>query len=161
MWSCFAHFSSFILEHVIIGRILKRPNCVLLGDPPKWRVFKWIFPNYFRPLPLKTQDRVRERAAQRGVAASDGEALFLHAYAVVTAIGALQARLDEFHNQYGFARNMSFAFITSGLAILLVRHFSLPAVHLRWAVLSAVAGIALFYVMKTWGKEQRGLALSM
>jgi hypothetical protein len=43
-----AHFSSFILEHLVVGRFLKRPNAVLLGERPRLAVLRWVFPNYFR-----------------------------------------------------------------------------------------------------------------
>ncbi len=74
-----------------------------------------------------------------------GEALFLHAYPIVTANAVIQGRLDSFRNQYGFARNMAFALITSAIAILVARQLGDPFVHLRWALLASLTGIALFY----------------
>ena len=65
----------------------------------------WIFPNYFRAFPEQTQKRIIERSQRLGTATS-GEALFLHAYPVVTENASIQARLDDFRNQYGFGRNM-------------------------------------------------------
>jgi len=139
-----AHFSSFILESTIVARLLRRPSALLMGAPPHWRIFRWIFPGYFRALPTPTQQRVTSQAHARGVE-STGEALFLHAYPVVTANGALQARLDDFRNQYGFARNISFAFLTSAVAILVAHYLGHHPVRLRWALLSGLAGVALFY----------------
>jgi hypothetical protein len=139
-----AHFSSFIMEHLVVARLLKRPATLLMGGTPRLRIFKWVFPNYFRPLPEHTQRRVTEQAESRGLRAT-GEALFLHAYPIVSSNGGVQARLDDFRNQYGFARNMSFAFLTSGIAILLARYLGYGPVRLRWALLATLAGIALFY----------------
>jgi hypothetical protein len=79
-----AHFSSFILEHVVVGRLLNRPNAILIGERARWWVLGWVFPNYFRPLPEETQQRIREQAESRGVT-STGEAFFLHAYPIVSA----------------------------------------------------------------------------
>lgn len=139
-----AHFSSFIFEHLTVNRILKRPNVILLGEKPYWIVFAWIFPNYFCALPKDTQERVAAQAESRGVNGT-GEALFLHAYSIVSGISAVQARLDDFRNQYGFARNMSFAFVTSAIALIIAHFANAHPVHLRWALLSGFAGIVLFY----------------
>jgi hypothetical protein len=139
-----AHFSSFILEQTVVARLLKRPNTILMGEQARLRLFRWVFPGYFRALPKPTQQRVLAQAQVRGVQ-STGEALFLHAYPIVSANGALQARLDDFRNQYGFARNMSFAFLTSAITILMAHRFGYHPVRFRWALLSGLAGIALFY----------------
>lgn len=105
-----AHFSSFLFEHTIVKRILKRPLALLLGEQPQWILFAWIFPNFYRAFPENTQTRIREQATARGCT-GQGEGLFLHAYSIMTANERLQSRLDDFRNQYGFARNMSFAFL--------------------------------------------------
>lgn len=139
-----AHFSSFAMEQVLVSRLLKRPSSILMGETPRRRIFRWVFPNYFRPLPGQTQRRVHEQAEARG-AKSTGEALFLHAYPVVTSNGSIQARLDDFRNQYGFARNMSFAFVVSAITVVIAHRLAYHPVRLRWAVLSALAGAALFY----------------
>jgi hypothetical protein len=139
-----AHFSSFILEHLVIARFLKRPNAVLLGERPRWVVLKYVFPNYFRALPRQTQARVREQAEARSASAT-GEGLFLHAYPIVSSSASVQARLDDFRNQYGFARNMSLAFLTSCGAIIVAHHFGNHPVRYRWAFLAGAAGVALFY----------------
>jgi len=138
-----AHFSSFLFEHVAIGRVLKRPNALLLGEPPR-RGLPLIFRNYCRPFPTTTIERIRKQLESQGVATT-GEAAFLHAYAVVTANTERQQRLDAFRNQYGFHRNMCFAFGISAIAIT-VAHFAGPhPVRWRWAVLAAGVSVALFY----------------
>src|SRR5207249_3300522 len=40
-----AHFSSLIFEQTLVHKILKSPSLLLLGDTPRWRVLKWLFPN--------------------------------------------------------------------------------------------------------------------
>jgi hypothetical protein len=139
-----AHCSSFILEQVFVSRILQRPASLLLGARPRLAVLRFVFPNYHRPLPESTQARVRAQAFSRGVSA-EGEGLFLHVYPVVTSNDKLQARLDDFRNQYGFARNMSWAFLTSGL-ILGAAHLHDPfSVKLRVIALAFGMGVALLY----------------
>ena len=139
-----AHFSAFLLEQLVVARTLGRPTEILLGRPPRWKILRLIFPNYFRPLPENTQNRVKKQAEIQSGPIS-GEGLFLQAYAIVTSSPVVQARLDEFRNQYGFARNMSFAFLTSGMAILLAHQLGSHSVRLRWALISFLVGIGLFY----------------
>jgi hypothetical protein len=71
--------------------------------------------------------------------------LFLHAYSIVTANERAQARLDDFRNQYGFARNMSFAFLVSAIAIGATHFYGTHPVRLRWFLLAAFASVSLFY----------------
>ena len=138
-------FSSLLIEHTIIKRVLQRPLSLLMGAKPRLLVFAWVFPNFHRALPAITQQRVNEQAAARNCAPT-GEGLFLHAYSIVTGNEKSQARLDDFRkNQYGFARNMCFAFAASAIVILISRRFGTHPVRLRWALLAGFASVALFY----------------
>jgi len=139
-----AHFSSFILEYFVVGRLLNRPNVLLLGEKPGWRVFGWMFPNYCRALPEITIERVNSQLKAHGLSGT-GEGVFLHAYALITANPERQQRLDAFRNQYGFARNMCFAFSLSAVAILVAQRFGSHPVRLRWAMMAVMAAVTLFY----------------
>lgn len=139
-----AHFSSLVLEQRLVHRLLKSPALILLGEKPRSKFLRWLFRNYFRPLPEGTQARVRAQAQFRDVSCS-GENLFLHAYALVSANPAQQARLDDFRNQYGFARNIAFAFIVAALAIAAANRIGYQHVQARWAVLAAAVGLAMLY----------------
>jgi hypothetical protein len=139
-----AQFSAFLIEHTVVKRILKRPLALLLGEKPRWVVFAWVFPNFHRAFPENTQRRIKEQAASRSCT-FEGEGLFLHAYSVVTTNERAQARLDDFRNQYGFARNMSCAFLAAALAIVMMHFYGAHPVRLRWAALTAFAAVSLFY----------------
>jgi hypothetical protein len=139
-----AQFSSLVFEQFIVQRVLKRPTALLLGSQPRWKAFGWIFPNYHRPLPDSTQGRIRAQSSAHQFSA-EGEAFFLHVYSIVTADERLQSRLDSFRNQYGFARNMAFAFLLSAGAICAEHWNGDHAVTLRWALLCTFAGLSLFY----------------
>jgi len=115
-----------------------------IGAKPSWRLFKLVFPQFHRPFPDATQHRVRQQAVVDGGTAT-GEGLFLHAYATATRDERVQKRLDDFRNQYGFARNMSFAFLTSAVAILSEHRFGHHPVRLRWAILAVFGGVTIFY----------------
>ncbi len=139
-----SQFSSLLFEHTIVKRILNRPLALLLGAKSRWVVFAWIFPNFHRAFPGDTQRRIREQAVARGCT-SEGEGLFLHAYSLMTVNERIQARLDDFRNQYGFARNMSFAFLVSGIAITVAHFHGAHPTRLRWSLLAVFAAVSLFY----------------
>ncbi len=138
-----AHFSSFLYEQIAVSRLLKRPNELLMGVRPKW-IQRVIFPNFCRPLPHEVQQRIGVRMKSREFDGK-GEGLFLHCYAVVTSDETRQNRLDAFRNQYGFARNMSFAFLVAAAGIIIAHYFGVHPVRLRWALLAGLASITLFY----------------
>lgn len=139
-----AQFSSWLLEHTVAFRILRRPTVFLVGGKARNRMLGWTFPNYHHPLPLNVQERIRAQAASRNCCAQ-GEGFFLHVYPLVTRNEKLQARLDEFRNQYGFARNMSLAFFLSATMIFVAHWYGPHPVRLSWAVAAAFASISLFY----------------
>jgi hypothetical protein len=139
-----AQFSSFFFEQIVVERILKRPSSLLMGGKPTSKAFKWLFPNYHRPLTASTQDNVRKQAAARHCN-TEGEGLFQHTYPLVTADERVQARLDDFRNQYGFARNMAFALLVAAGTIVGAHRFGQQPVRLRWAVVALVAGVTMFY----------------
>jgi hypothetical protein len=139
-----SQFASLLFEFALVKCILKRPLLLLLGAKPRWTGFAWIFQDFHTAFPESTRLRIREQAVARGCN-SEGEGLFLHAYAIMTANERTQARLDIFLNQYGFARNMSFAFLVSAVAIVAEHIYSTHPVRLRWSLLATFAAISLFY----------------
>lgn len=139
-----AQFSSALLENVFVARVLKRPFPILLGAEPRWRILKAIFPGYFRQMPTAIRERVRTQAAARKCVADD-EALFLHVYPVVTSNERSQARQDVFLNQYGFSRNMAFAFAVSAVCLFVAHRYHPQTILERWPVLAAVGAVTMFY----------------
>jgi hypothetical protein len=139
-----SHCSSFLYEQVAISRLLKRPNDLLMGGTPRWRVQRLLFPTFCRALPSEIQLRVITKTQVREFIGK-GEGLFLHCYAVVTENETRQNRLDALRNQYSFSRNMSFAFLVAAISILAAHYFGVHPVRLRWALLSALGSVTLFY----------------
>jgi hypothetical protein len=153
-----AHLSSFLYEHNIVGRVLKSPSVLLMAENPQganrlkektlpgFLAWLWtaVFPGYHQPLAPSVQKRIRELAAARHCSMS-GEDLFEDAFALVTSTPANQPRLELFLNQYGFARNMSFAFVASGVWLFIAHQSRSGAVDVRWAFAALAVGIALFY----------------
>lgn len=102
-----AQLSSPLWERLFARKIMKPPESLLMGEKPR-HVLGWIFPGYCRPLPEATINRIRAQATARGFSGAP-QALFLHAYALMSRDEAVQRRLDEFRNLYGFARNVALA----------------------------------------------------
>lgn len=139
-----AHVSSLVLESCSVGLVLGRPAEILLGRPPKSRVLGRLFRGYFRALPKETRDRVRAQATSRGFF-GDGEALFLHALALVTKDVRSQNRLDEFRNLYGFARNMALTLMVTGMVLLVTSLSNSKRPLIPWAVFSVGLGVTMLY----------------
>jgi hypothetical protein len=138
-----AHFSSPILEQFLIGKILKRPSLILMGEKAA-RILNRIFSGYYKPLPQGTQERIQKQAQGRGFTGS-GESLFLHAYGLVTQSEQAQKRLDEFRNLYGFARNMALTLLVSAILLLFGHNDSnTPSVY-WWAAIAGSLGLTMLY----------------
>jgi hypothetical protein len=89
-----------------------------------------------------------ERAKAEG-AETSGEALFLHVRYNPTTLNneKLLARLTIFLSRYGFARNLSFACLLVGGAMLVKRYLATssdPAL-LKYGLTAITAGVLLFY----------------
>jgi hypothetical protein len=139
-----AHLSSFFFEQITVGRMLGRPAGLLLGAAPRFRFYRWIFPNYHRPLPDNVQQRIKDQARGRGCSAN-GEGLFLHVFPIVTQNEKYQARVDVFLNLYGFARNMAFSFFVAAVSITIARWYGPHPVRLRWALLAGTGAAIMFF----------------
>lgn len=138
-----AHFSSLFLEQWFVSGLLKRPTRTLLGEAPR-KGIAWLFPGYYRPLPSDTQDRIRQVAQERGFEGKD-EGLFLHAFAIVKKDEKALRRLEEFRNVYGFARNMTFAFVVAGVLLAIGTRVSGTPASSWWAIGSFALGVSMLY----------------
>ncbi|MGD0202110.1 MAG: hypothetical protein ABSD27_15335, partial [Bryobacteraceae bacterium] len=107
--------AKFLLEDVIVDKILKRPTINLLRDKPP-RLGRLIFPGFYKPLPPAARKRVKDLAA--GLKAED---LFMAVRycSQVRSDEKLIKRLDSFRDKYGFNRNLAFTSLVFGGALLL------------------------------------------
>lgn len=134
--------SAALFESIIVGRLLGRPSTILMGGG-KLKASR-LFPLYYRPLPLETRKRIDRRLEENSFS-GEGEALFLHIYAIVTHSEATKLRLEEFRNLYGFARNVSFAFLLLSAMIVIGSFDVQRAVPLSWTFIALFAAAAMFY----------------
>lgn len=111
-----AQLSSPILEQLIVGKLLGRPSKLLVTDgKSRWR---FLFPNYFRPLPAETRQRIKQRTSESGFN-GEGEALFLHVFSTMKSRDDVKQRLHNFLNLYGFSRNICLALLISGVVAVI------------------------------------------
>lgn len=141
-----AQLSSVILENWILGRGLGRPHTLLMSCRSSW--WRYVFPNYFKALPAKTQERVRANLLKRNFE-GEGEALFLHVFSAVKSRAGVGERLQTFLNLYGFARNVCLALVLSGVMLLAgpIDDRSLPANGYGIAML-AIAIVTFYRYLK-------------
>lgn len=139
-----SHISNWLLESILIRRILDLPTTHLMSEVKILGFKCLVFPGYYRPLPASVQNRVKDGIASRNCTATD-DGLFLHCYSIATAnLEKLQSRLDDFRTQYGFARNMSCSLLIAAATIFSYR-ISRHDLHIRWAFIALTCGITMLY----------------
>ena len=134
--------SSAVFESIIVGRLLGRPSTILMGGGTSKAI--WLFPLYYRPLPVETRKRIGQRLEENAFA-GEGEALFLHIFSTVKHGEATKLRLEEFRNLYGFARNVSFSFLVLSAMIVIGSCDAQRSVPVGWALVALFAAAAMFY----------------
>jgi hypothetical protein len=136
-----------VLEDILLGRILGRPNVNLFLDR-KPRILGLIFPGFFTPLPMQTRQKCLAKAESEGVKGT-GEDLFLHVrYSpAVLQDAKLMDRLSSFLNLYGFNRNLCFTAIVVGMAIVVAAAWtpSRQAEFIRYGTTLIATGMLLLY----------------
>ncbi|WP_066651919.1 MULTISPECIES: hypothetical protein [Sphingomonas] len=143
--------SSVFLEHLLGRRWLRAPSHILLGlEPPRLREtgVRWAFgAREYEPLPVATRNSVlRKVAAALSVPETDmeGEAAFHCAFPHARNVADSATRLDNFMNQYGMCRNVSFA--SAVAAGLMFWRSSQTCDRLDWflAIAAVVLAVGLF-----------------
>lgn len=138
-----ASISSFVLERVLVGKLLGWPNANLFGRSPAPTWLKRLLGFYYGALPAETQKAVLDKAALSGVPAP-GEALFWLAFAKARSSDRTMGRLNDFLNQYSFCRNVAMvAFIDAAILYWSYLQPQGPESHIWWARLALFIGVVL------------------
>lgn len=138
-----ASASSWLLERLLVGKLLGYPRNVLFGESKAWPWVRKLLPIYFEPLPAETQKAILEKGGKVGVS-KPGEALFWPAHVAGRAAPAVAARMDNFLNLYGFCRNAALvAFVDAAVLYWSYLQPKGPEVHLFWAWLALIAGVGM------------------
>jgi hypothetical protein len=135
--------SAWLLERIVIGRWLKRPNINLFKDPPQ-KFWVKIFPGYFTPFPPEIRKSILAKARIAGIE-EVGEALFLHSFAKVKIDNDTMARLNTFLYLYGFCRNISFTCFVSAFIIAFWSIFLHTPEKLLWAFIAITFSVGMFF----------------
>lgn len=116
--------SAALLEQVLARRLLRPPTDIILGlHPPRWRetAVAWVSgAREYEPFPAANRTRILEKLAKAlNVQASDieGEAAFQCAFPHARGVTDSATRLDNFLNQYGMCRNVSFAALLAAVIL--------------------------------------------
>ena len=139
--------ASWLLEDLIVRRILQSPSVNLMRENSARSRLRFLFPEYFKSLPLSVQKRILAKAKAEGLEPVAGEDLFLHVRFrdYIRSDTALMARLNSFLNKYGFNRNLSFVALLFCVGVLLGTPFDLSSDTTRYALIAGIVSALLFY----------------
>lgn len=116
--------SSAIVEHFMFNWIFFKPLVLLTGSrKPRWRewVLGKLIGRYYEPFSLGTREKILAKASEatgkpEADLLADPELIFQPAFAAARQSADTCTRIDDFRNQYGFARNICFV----GVVLLLI-----------------------------------------
>lgn len=137
-----ASMSSTVFERGLV-RLLGYPRNVLFGQAKPWRILKFLLGTYYNELPAETQRAALDKGKVVGVQ-NPNEALFWPAFNACRDRAPVMGRLENFLNQYGFARNIALVSLVD--AALLGWSYNLgggPALHGNLALVALVAGVGM------------------
>lgn len=143
-----ASMSSTLYERGLVGKVLGYPRHILFGDTKMAKPVRVLLAGYYTPLPDVTRQAAIEKGKVVGVH-TPGEALFWPAFNVCKAQSSVMSRLENFLNQYGFARNISLVGLVDGAMLSWSYNFNGgPPLHgnLAWLALVASVGMTLRYL---------------
>ena len=147
---CIAIPSAIVLENGIASWLLTEPSKILLSDQSSWverQIGKFLIGRYYRPMPETTRTRLFDRAlAEEGLTKrqilAKPELIFDVAYHHARQSEDTRLRIDDFRNQYGLARNVSFVLFLS--AYLLFRSDTANRPTLILAEFALILAVAMF-----------------
>ncbi len=111
--------SQVLLEDFLARTVIKSPTAALLSKKkplPAW-ILCWAG-RYYKPFPSQLQKKIIDKASKElsiklGDARQHEDDIFLHAFEIARKNPDIAQRMDDFRNQYGFARNMCFTFLVA------------------------------------------------
>lgn len=143
-----ASMSSTVYERGLVGKVLGYPRHILFGDTKMAKPVRVLLAVYYTPLPDETRQAAMDKGKAVGVL-SPGEALFWPAFNICKAQSVVMSRLENFLNQYGFARNIALVGLLDAVMLGWSYAFnSGPPLHgnLAWLALAVSVGMTLRYL---------------
>ena len=143
--------SSAIFEHLFAKRVLRDPSAVILGLQPQRfrdRCFGTVVgAREYEPFPADYRSGIVTKLAKAlNVAESSiqPDAAFHCAFSPARSIADSASRMDNFLNQYGFCRNVSFASLIATLLLTILACRTGERIDLLLAVGAGLLTIGLF-----------------
>lgn len=143
--------SSALLEHLVARKLLRAPSRILLGlDTPRWRehaVRVFFGAREYDPLPAPSRSSILRKVAaglEVPLSGVDAETAYHCAFPHARGVTDSATRLDNFLNQYGMCRNVSFAsLLATGL---MTWHAIKTGAQLDWvlAIAALILAVGLF-----------------
>ncbi|GAB3758718.1 hypothetical protein GCM10028796_04810 [Ramlibacter monticola] len=138
-----AALSSPIFERGLVGTVLGYPRDNLFGQciAPSW--LRKCLPAYYQPLPPAAQKAALTKGAALGVD-GPGERLFWPAFSVAKESKVAKERMDNFINQYGFARNIALvSFVDAAILAWSYNWHGGKAMHGNLALVALGVGVGM------------------
>jgi hypothetical protein len=135
--------ANLVIERGLAHRVLYPPSVVLIDKEAGRGWARALFRQYYRPLPAPAPDRILERARQAQIPGT-GEAVFQWAYAAARENNNVSNKLSIFLNQYGMARNTSFAAFLCALGLTWSAWNERPS-DWWWAAAATLSAVTLLY----------------
>lgn len=146
-----ASFSQLVLETFFVNRVIAKPMQLQLAtkDPNNFeKLLGGLTGRYYGPMSDGTRARVLRAAATIMEKPTDevikAEDVFLLGHQRAFSIEGGRQRLDEFRNQYGFCRNVSFVGLLATCLFAWQAFFDNTPELWLWAALSLLTFVGMF-----------------
>ena len=143
--------SSALFEHLVARHLLVPPATILLGlRTPRVRetiLARTFGAREYCPLPVANSTSILRKIADKldvQVGEVDGETAFQTAFPHARSAADTATRLDTFLNQYGMARNVSFASLIAAIMLIYDGYFNNDYLSLNLAIVAIVLALGLF-----------------
>ncbi len=143
--------SSAIFEHLIAKRVLRDPSAVILGLQPqrfRERCFGTVVgAREYEPFPTDYRAGIVTKLAQELNVTEpniQAEAAFQCAFTRARSIPDSASRMDNFLNQYGFCRNVSFASLIATVLLTILACRTGDRIDVLLAIGAGVLALGLF-----------------
>lgn len=143
--------SSAIFEHLIAKRVLHDPSAVILGLQPqrfRERCFgTFVGAREYEPFPADYRAAIVTKLARALNVAEPNilpDAAFQCAFTPARSIADSASRIDNFLNQYGFCRNVSFANLIAAVLLAMLACRTGDQIDVLLAVGAGVLTLGLF-----------------
>ncbi len=146
--------SSIIIEMCFARKILRPPAAVLLSDKAGW--LDWLISTifvgrYYAPLSENTRNKIfnlaqREEGLTQAQITTNPDVIFDAAYRHARKNEDARKRMDDFRNQYGFARNTTVSFLVAAILLFTRGATDETALIVAWTAIILSMGMLVRFI---------------